>query len=445
MNRGIPAESLPPQDMVSEQSVIGGILAHNPACDDVADFLKPKHFYFERFRMMYAAAVFMVEAGTGVDMLTLRDELLLRGQLEAVGGELAILECAAAVPHAAHIRHYGENVFKLSRRRSAIAAGQEIIRHAFDLATDIEEALASGDQRLRTAIEDGLSEQETAIATQVDEVLATADEPQAARISTGLPSVDGLTGGMSLGALIIVAARTSMGKSALMLLIMRLVAEMGIGVLMVTLEMTHRELIERFLAAAVGCQTEELWHQSRRERVQHEAEILKTLPMDIDATMPALPQMLAKMRVLVRKRNVRVIVVDYLQLVESGRKHDIREQEVAAVTRALKKAAQTLGVVMIVASQLNREVEKRTIKRPMLSDLRESGAIEQDADQVWLLHRPNKDGIGPEGGDDNYAELIVAKNRNGRLGSINLDWHGPTMRFRDRMIVDPAIMQWEST
>lgn len=447
MSQGIPDDAMPLCNSVSEQSVLGSILLLNEALDEVADFLKPRHFYFEKHQLIYAGIQRMAEAGlNGIDAVTLAEHLDSRGELKPVGGVPYILEVLAAVPHAAHVKFYGKDVLKYAQLRAIDEAGRKMCRDAHDRSLDVGDILAKADQRVQAATEFGLTEIDTSIKAHVQEAIATADEPKASRISTGLPSLDSRSGGMTIGALIIIAARTSMGKTALMLLILRLVAEQGINVLLFTLEMTRREVVERFLAAAVGCQTTDLWHASRREWVQQEGDILGSLPIDIDDTMPALPQMLAKMRVLVRNRNVRVVIVDYLQLVESGRKHDIREQEVAAVTRELKKAAQSLGVVMIVASQLNREVEKRTVKRPFLSDLRESGAIEQDADQVWLLWRPNKDSVAQEGValDDNFAEVNVAKNRNGDLGSITLDWHGPTMRFRDRMAVDPAIANWDS-
>lgn len=448
MKPGIPADALPPHNRVAEQSVLGSILLHNESLELVNGRLKAEHFYLRSHSLIYESILRTAAARsgtvTGIDVVTLAEHLDARGELTDVGGVPYLLEILAAVPHAAHIVFYTDTVISDSQRRSLMAVGQRAIAAATDRSREIDDCFGDISQRLQTAMEAGLKEVDTSIATLIEDTIAAADEPKATRLDTGLPSLNAVSRGPAFGVLSLIAGRPSHGKTALLTQIAMNAAWQGSRVLIYSLEMTHREIIERLLATAVGCASEELWHPSRRDRVRHEADILKTLPIDIDATMPDLPEMLTKTSLLVRRKGVKVVIVDYVQLVSSGKKFEIREQEVASVSRALKKAANNLDVAMLVASQLNRDVEKRTIKRPMLSDLRESGSLEQDADQVMLLWRPNKDAVGPEAEPDNFAEVIVAKNRNGQTGAIELDWHGPTTRFRDRMAVDPAIANWDS-
>lgn len=246
-------------------------------------------------------------------------------------------------------------------------------------------------------------------------------------IATGFTELDGMIrGGVKPGALIVVAARPSLGKTALALNIGRSMAGDGHPVQIVSYEMTAEELIERMLSTQARVPTEEF--RVMRNSIADAARVIHQLPIRIDDSQPNINQLVASIRLGARK-GVKVVIVDYLQLVPSDDPKANRETQVAGVSRKLKQVALSTGVSIIALSQLNRAVELRDNPRPRLADLRESGAIEQDADLVWLLWRPNK---GSDTAKDDVAAIDIAKQRNGRTGVIHLAWHGPTTTFANR-------------
>ncbi|MEZ6035173.1 MAG: replicative DNA helicase [Planctomycetaceae bacterium] len=431
---------LPPQNLDAERGVLGSILLMNEAIDEVGESLKAEHFYSDAHQKIYAAIQQLYEKGVrGIDAITLAEELVRRGQFEDVGGAGYLAQILEAVPHAAHVRYYATIVREKWMQRTLIYACTEILSESYDASDDVEGLLQSAERRIFSILESQGDTGSFAISDILLEAFARIEERQhtagdVTGITSGFTDLDHQTTGFQPTELVILAARPSMGKTALVCNIAEAVArKSGKSVLLFSLEQSNLELAERFLSITARIDGHAL-RSGTLSDAQHDAMVrasddLSRLPLFIDDKPGrTMTQVAAIARRLHRKSPIGVIIIDYLQLIEPDDKGSPREQQIAQISRRLKFLAKELKVPVIALAQLNRGVELREDKRPRLADLRESGAIEQDADMVMFLHRP--DAYDPED-RPGEAEIIVAKHRSGPTGLVRLTWRKEFMRFEN--------------
>ncbi|MBS0202199.1 MAG: replicative DNA helicase [Planctomycetes bacterium] len=430
---------LPPQNLVAERSVLGSILLENMAIDEIADILHPDHFYSDVHSIIYAAILKLNEIGTKVDAVTLAEELDKRNQLDDIGGVPYVLEILDSVPHAAHVKNYAEIVRDKWIQRTLTNVCTEVLRDCYEGTDDTADVLTKAER----GIFDILENQEISQKLSMDDImLATLDrintrmgkEGSISGLSTGFSDLDRQTNGFQPAELIILAARPSMGKTALVCNIAEWSAGAGeTATLIFSLEQSKLELAERFLCIRAKLDGHRLrkgqLEPEERHALLEASSELSRLPLFIDDHPGrTVGQISAICRRLKRRNKLGLVIIDYLQLIEPEDKRANREQQIAQITRRLKGIAKENELPLIALSQLNRGVELREDKRPRLADLRESGAIEQDADIVMFLHRP--DAYNPED-RPGLAEIVVAKHRSGPTGIVNLQWRRESMRFDD--------------
>jgi replicative DNA helicase len=422
---------VPPQSLEAEQSVLGGILLENTALDRVVGLLGPEDFYREAHRRIFRAMLELAERNEPVDLVTLAEALRVRGELAEVGGGAYLAELAERVPTAANVVTYARIVRDRSILRGLIAAATDIATRGYDAPADVGALLDDAERRI-FAIADrevrpAFVRIENVLTDTIKLIERLYEQKQAVTgVPTGFTDLDRLTAGLQPSDLIIIAGRPSMGKTAFALNIAAHAAmHAGCGVAIFSLEMSKEQLAMRLLCAEaqVDLARVRTGHLTDREfpRLAMAAGRLAEAPIYIDDT-PALSvlELRAKARRLKREPRARLglIVVDYLQLMRSAEGKDSREQEISEISRSLKALAKELDVPVIALSQLNRQVENRNPPKPRLADLRESGAIEQDADVIAFIYR---DEVYNEDSDKkNIAEIIVAKQRNGPTDSVEL-------------------------
>jgi replicative DNA helicase len=424
--------------MEAEEGVLGSVLLDNGHLHDVMTFLTVDDFYRDVHQKVFLAVRDMYDLGNPADAITLAEELTRRGQFEAVGGEEFIAQLINSVPHSINALYYAKIVRQKSDARQLDVAAAEI-RHDVHSNTFTAEELVERAERRIFAIADGRTKGDThdlreSAREAFRRIAARAESSHPVTgIGTGYVDLDDLTGGFHPEQLIILAARPSMGKTALALNICDHVAvELRKPALLVSLEMAHVELAERLLCA----RTRVDGHKLRTGRYITYPEMndladglraMESAPLIIDDT-PArnMLQIIATARRLKMRGDLTMILVDYIQLIDADNPRDSRQEQVSKISRRLKALARELKVPVVALSQLNRAVENREDHRPRLADLRESGAIEQDADIVLLLHRPEYYDPNDQPG---VAELIVAKNRNGITDSVKLTWIKSCTRF----------------
>lgn len=409
------AVPLPPQAVEAEQSVLGGLLLRPDAYDRI-DWLRAEHFYRGDHRMIYAAIESLVEAGKQADTMLVGDVLRSRGELEQCGGQGYLGSLAANIPSAANIHRYAELVLERWRLREILAKGTDIVDAAFQPGADPLAIAESAEAAFLNVLDTSKGGEMVSFARAVGEAVDAREAPAETRVRMGFPRLDAmLKGGLTAGQLVIIAGRSSMGKSALAWNAAEHVAthRMVAGF---TLEMGRAELAERSLA----------FHETSLLGQAGAVSHLCGLTLQIDES-PAVTVSHIRLRCrrIQRQHGLGLIVVDYLQLMSA--RGENRTQEVGAISRGLKALAKELQVPVIAVAQINRGVENRNDKRPMLSDLRESGDIENDADIVLMIYRdeyynPNSEARG-------LAEILVKKQRNGPTGMVPLRFDGPTTRF----------------
>ena len=438
---------VPPQNLDAEKSVLGSLMLMNEAIDEIGDYLRAEHFYNDANQRIYAAIHDLYERGIrGIDSVTLFEELTRRNEVEEVGGLPYISQVISSVPHAAHARYYADIVRDKYVQRSLIYACTEILQDAYEATDDTDGLLNIAEQKVFRILE----QQESNGSIEIKDILIDAfdrindrllNDKDVTGISTGFTDLDHTTTGFQPAELIILAARPSMGKTALVCNIAEGVCKHeNKGVLLFSLEQSRLELAERFLCITAKINGHNLragnLSADERDRMMAASSELSALPMFIDDQPgKTVVQMGALARRLHRKSPLGLIIIDYLQLIEPEDKGVPREQQIAQITRRLKFLCKELDVPMIALAQLNRGVELREDKRPKLADLRESGAIEQDADLVMFLHRP--DAYDPED-RPGEAEVVIAKHRSGPTGIVRLTWRKEYMRFENyTSVADP--------
>jgi len=429
---------LPPQNLEAELGVLGSILLMHEAIDEVGDRLRPDHFYADRHQKIYAAILGLYENGVrGIDAVTLAEELDRRKQFDEIGGVEYLSKILESVPNAAHAKYYAKIIRDRWIQRSLVYTCTEILEECYSGSRETEEVLHAAEQRVFRILE----QQEQGEKLTLKEILVDAYDRIRARLesecaisglATGFADLDAQLNGFQGSELIILAARPSMGNTALICNIAEAVAsESKQGCLVFSLEMSKLELAERLLCIRAKVNGHRL-RAGTIDEVEHEllmkaASELSEMPMFIDDQPGrSMPQISAVARRLKRRFGLSLVIIDYLQLIEPEEKQAPREQQIAQITRRLKYLAKELNLPVIALAQLNRGVELREDKRPRLADLRESGAIEQDADVVLFLHRPAAYDPEDRPGE---ADIIVAKNRNGPIGTVTLSWLSESMRF----------------
>lgn len=440
---------MPPQANEIEEVLLGALMLERDAILMVVDILKAESFYKEEHRAIFEAIFALSRDQEPIDILTVTNKLRSEGKLEDVGGAHFITSLTSRVATAAHVEFHAKIIQQKYIQRELIRASSEIQKRAFDEGEDVDNLLNFAEQEIFQIAEGSMKKESIPVKSIVDQAIqqieeASKREDGLSGVPSGFSELDRYTSGWQPADLLIIAARPAMGKTAFVLSMARNMAvDHGQGVAIFSLEMSSIQLVTRLISSETELPGQKL---KNGDLVGHEWEQLETkvkpleeAPIFIDDT-PAISifELRAKARRLVQAHDVKVIVIDYLQLMSAGvDNRGNREAEVSMISRNLKAIAKELGVPIIALSQLNRSVETRGgDKRPQLSDLRESGAIEQDADMVMFIHRPDYYGIleDEEGNSlQGMAEIILAKHRAGSTGSVFLEFRSEFARFQDRM------------
>jgi replicative DNA helicase len=435
---------VPPQNIEAEQSVLGAILLDNDAINQAIEILTAEDFYRESHREIFRAMVALTERNQPVDAITLTDALRTGGVLEAVGGAGYIAELAACVPTAANAGHYARIVREKALLRSLASISTEIASGAYDSPPNVDEYLDASEHKIFEISERRIRQSFHSMPELTRESLKLIERLyEKKELVTGVPTgfidFDRLTAGMQPSELIIIAARPSMGKTALALNIAAHAAtecEPRVGVALFSLEMSKEQLVLRMLCSEgrVDSSRARAGFLGERDfpKLAQAAARLSEAPIFIDDSSDTSPIVLkAKCRRLMRERNANLglIIVDYLQLMRSARPGESREKEIAEISRSLKALAKELKVPVIALSQLNRQVETRPDRRPLLADLRESGAIEQDADVIAFIYRDEM--YHRDSKEPGVAEIIISKQRNGPTGTAKLTYLTQFTRFEN--------------
>jgi replicative DNA helicase len=432
-------ERLPPHNIEAEQSVLGSLLIDRDAIIKVAAYLKADDFYVDANGLIYQAVIDLYNKREPTDFVTLSDELDRRDLLEEIGGVSYLSSLLNVVPTAVHVEYYGRIVERQATRRRLIDAGTEIVGIGFQDDIETEDALDAAERTLFDVSQKRQTKDFQSIADVIDRYFEQMEYLQEHRgdvvgVPTGYKDLDQLTGGLQRSDLLILAARPSMGKSAFALGVTYGAAvQHGRSVGFFALEMSADQLVQRLLATETGVDSHRLrlgqLDDHEWDRVSRAFGRLSEAQIYIDDSANAtIMDVRSKCRRLQAEKGLDLVIVDYLQLM-SGRRTENRVQEISEISRGLKGLARELNVPVIALSQLSRAVETRADHRPMLSDLRESGSIEQDADIVMFIYRDEK--YDENSDKKGIAELIVAKHRNGPVGSINLRFFDRTARFAD--------------
>ena len=439
---------IPPQAVELEEAVLGAMMIDKKGIDDVIDILSPDAFYDSKHQEIYAAIFELFQNSEPIDLLTVSNLLKKNGKLEFVGGDFFLIRLTQKVASSAHIEFHARIILQKYIQRRLISISSEIIENAYDESTDVFDLLDDAEGKLFEVTQGNLKKSSEDAGSLVKQALKKIQEignqEGMSGLATGFTKLDALTSGWQPSDLVIIAARPGMGKTAFVISMAKNMAiDFNHGVAVFSLEMSSVQLITRMISSETGLTSEKLRKGNLEphewEQLNVKVKKLSDAPIFIDDT-PSLSifDLRAKARRLVSQHGVKIIVIDYLQLMTAGGKAGgNREQEISMISRNLKALAKELSVPVIALSQLSRAVETRGgSKRPLLSDLRESGAIEQDADIVSFIFRPEYYGM-TEWDDDEHTpcegqgEFIVAKHRNGGLDNIRLKFTGHLAKFSD--------------
>ena len=435
-------DRVPPQNIEAEQSVLGAILIEQSAIAKISDILQPEDFYREAHKLVYRSAMTLFERGEAIDFITVIDMLRREESLERAGGISYITSLANGVPTAANIVFHAKIVQEKSLLRRLIHAATDIATMGYAETEEVERVLDHAEQKILEVATRKISQEFAPIKEIIFRTLDRIDEMHNAKggitgLSTGFTNLDKLTGGFQRSDLILIAARPSMGKTAFVLNVAQHMATRDKkSVAIFSLEMPREQLAMRMMCAEglidsqhfrTGAMSNDEW-----KNLVDAADRLSASPMFIDDTAGVnAVELRNKARRISKEHGLDCIIIDYLQLMDGGAhsRIDNRQQQISDISRSLKALARELKVPVIALSQLSRGPESRTSRKPMLSDLRESGSLEQDADMVAFLYR--EDYYNPETEKKNLTELIIAKNRNGPTETVELYFHKNFTRFTD--------------
>jgi replicative DNA helicase len=425
--------------------VLGSMVLDKDCINEVVQILRGEFFYRQDHCLIYDALLSLSDRSEPVDLILLRDELKRRGQFEQVGGIEYLMSLPDSVPSPANAIHYAKIVRDKAMLRNLITVAGQINNLAYDGTGAVAEIMEEAEQKIFEVTQEKISGQAEVMRSIIHSVFESIDQRDGSVVTgvpTGFLELDDLTGGLQRGEMIVIAARPSMGKTALALNIAEHVGAdnigedgKGLGVAVFSLEMASQQLAERMLCGRGHVDS----HQLRRGtisdddhvKLHHAAGELEQSPIFVDDSPGLTPlELRGKARRLKLQHDIQLVVVDYLQLMYVPGAES-RQMEVSTISRHIKALARELNIPVIVMSQLNRGPEGREDHRPRMSDLRESGAIEQDADVVMMLHREDYYHKEPDYDPTNTAELIIAKQRNGPTGTVNLSWQGAYTRFEN--------------
>lgn len=435
-------DRLPPQSLDSEQAVIGGLLVSGDAITRVIDLLEPEHFYRKAHTVIYAAMLDLFDKNEPIDIVTVSQYLKDEGKLENIGGRQYITDLSLSVATTANLEYYARIVQEKALLRSLIKAGTEIVSTSYE-EPDADAAIDRAEHLIFNLAQRRSMQQLIHIKNIVEASFQRIEQRYENRDSlSGVPSgfydLDALTSGFQQSDLIIVAARPSMGKTALCLTVAQHVAiDQKIPVAIFSLEMSKEQLVQRMLCSEASIDANRLrtghLHTNDWTHLAMAMGRLGEAPIFIDdsALLNVLEIRAKARRLKAEMKGLGLIIVDYIQLLQGRKQTDNRVQEVSEISRSLKTLAREIDVPVIALSQLSRAVEARQNKRPMLSDLRESGSIEQDADIVMFIYRD--DYYNPESERRGEAEIIIAKQRNGPTGTVDLLYQSSITRFLNKV------------
>ena len=437
-------EKLPPQSIEAERSLLGGLMLDKSAIVKVVDFLTPQDFYKDIHRDIYQAMVELFERREPVDILTVSTRLKEKENLEEIGGNTYLTELINSVPTASHVLNYGKIIQRKKILRDLISASYEIGLMGYDEKEDVDILLDKAEKTIFSIAQKSLHQDFIPVKDTLEEAFERIERLSRQKgtprgVPTGFADLDKLLSGLQKSDLIILASRPALGKSSLALDFARHAAiHHGVPVGLFSLEMSRDQVVDRLITAQAGV---DLWRlrtgrlsdqgdDNDFERIQHALGILSEAPIFIDdAASPNILQMRAMARRLQADKDLGLIIVDYLQLMEPRNPEAPMVQQMTEISRSLKALARELNIPVIAVSQLSRAVEQRSPQIPRLSDLRETGAIEQDADVVMFIYR--EDRYRQETNRKNVADIIVAKHRNGPVGRVELYFDERMVTFRN--------------
>jgi replicative DNA helicase len=430
-----------PHSVDAERSVLGAILLENSAINRAQEILAEDDFYRDPHRRIFKVMAVLSERATAIDPVTVKEELVKSGDLEAVGGPAYIASLIDGVPHSSNVEHYAKIVREKAVLRRLIDAGGEIVRNAYEASRDVDEILDQSERLVFEIAQDQMRSGFLPMRAIADQSLKTIERLSEHRelvtgLATGFPTLDEMTSGLQPSDLVVIAARPGMGKTSFALNIAQHAARKGKSVGVFSLEMSREQLFLRLLTGQARIDA----HLMRTGRLRREGweqvmaafGELAGMPISIDDTAgTGVLEMRAKSRRLKMESGLDLLIVDYLQLMRGRGRAENRNQEITEISRSLKELAKELRVPVIAISQLSRAPEQRggSDRRPQLSDLRESGAIEQDADVVMFIYR--EEVYKPTEENRGRAQIIVAKQRNGPIGSLDLAFIREYTRFEE--------------
>lgn len=442
---GLEMGNRPPQALDVEEAVLGALLIEPNCVDEAMDELSPSCFYSEKHRMIFEAMSSLNNEHVAIDLLSVSQKLKSQGNLEVVGGTIVLAQLSQKIGAAAHIEYYIRILKQKCIQRELITASYDILKTSYDESVNIDDLIDTAQTKLFAAIQNNVKKDVQEIGKVINDALEDLQKRQDSEgyngVPSGFPSLDKITLGWQASDLIILAARPSVGKTAFVVNVARNAAvDFNMPVAIFSLEMPAKQLANRMMVSETKLSADKIkggvklqdweWQQ-----LDIQLRRLAKAPIYIDDT-PSLPVMefRSKVKKLVKQKGVRLVVVDYLQLMQGPSElRGMREQEVAAISRTLKATAKEMNVPIIALSQLSRQSENRqgSNRRPQLSDLRESGSIEQDADMVIFIHRYDYQGLSDNPDDVGRTQIIIAKHRNGSIGDIDMRFRADEVRFVD--------------
>lgn len=429
---------IPPSDIPAEQAVLGSMLVDSEAVTKAIELLKPEDFYREDHKEIYTSMLDLYNHGQPIDFLTVKENLKLRGLLEKVGADGYITSLIDSVVTTSNIEAYVKIVEEKATLRSLIKAANDIISLGYAESEEVDKIIDTTEKKIFDVLQNrntkGYSSLRDILVESFDKIEELyKSKSKVSGIESGFKDLDIKTSGLNNSDLILIAARPAMGKSAFALNIASFVAKAKkVPVLIFSLEMSKDQMANRILCSEAGVDSMKVrtgnLDGNDWVKIGNAGGILADIPLYIDDT-PGLSssELRAKCRKAKLEKGIGLVIIDYLQLMESKSRNDSRQQEISEISRALKILAKELDIPVIALSQLSRAPEQRPDHRPVLSDLRESGSIEQDADIVMFLYRD--DYYNPDTEKKNIAEVIIAKNRQGSTGTVELAWLGQYTKF----------------
>ena len=442
---GLEMGNIPPQALDAEESVLGAMLLEPSCVDEAMEELTPNCFYDQHHRMIFEAMSSLVTEHIAVDLITVSNRLKAEGQLAEIGGAVTLADLSQKVGAAANMEFYIKILKQKTIQRDLIKASYDILKKSYDDSVKVDDLIDMAQSEVYAAIQNNVRKEVQDIGSIINAALGDIEKLQGKEGPTGVPSgfssIDRITQGWQPSDLIILAARPSVGKTAFALNLARNAAVIHhMPVAFFSLEMSAIQLAKRLMTSESGLSADKIkggvkLEPYEWEQLEYKLKALAKAPLYIDDT-PGIPVMefRTKIKTLVKNRGVRLVFVDYLQLMQGPAElRGMREQEVAAISRTLKATAKELDVPIIALSQLSRNAVQRQggSGKPQLSDLRESGSIEQDADMVIFIHRPDYVGLSENAGDKEATEIIIAKHRNGETADIDMRFRSEQIKFME--------------